>query len=306
VNAEADLARFVARRRLDAYEQSMARLGYAYGVDVRRARFIAQSSIGNAIVRSVDRAWPRLREHLTSPDGPLRTPSADGGGVPTALLRELAEIVALLRAPTPTVALLTTPRTDDIAWPVATPLGSTHGEVHWAVLDVENLTARESDARRFALALAHVVAHLQCDHAVFFTAYLLAARGEAGIGVRALRPLLRPWARVMVFSADRAAALALGDIDRTIAAMELDEADRVGRLGRSFWPTTAPLPSRTLALREFGRSVVFARTRALLEHDPAVSILGHAGRPGPVVDLPDDAWSLARCDERLTSRLGLF
>src|SRR5689334_21462991 len=55
-----DLTHFVHHRMLDVYEQSMARQGYAYGVDLRRSRWLASSVVGNALVRAVDRAWPHL------------------------------------------------------------------------------------------------------------------------------------------------------------------------------------------------------------------------------------------------------
>ncbi|MCA9698611.1 MAG: hypothetical protein KC431_13880, partial [Myxococcales bacterium] len=57
-----DLSHYLQHRQLDAYEQSMARQGYAYGVDLRRSRWLASSTLGNPMMRAVDRYWPELAE----------------------------------------------------------------------------------------------------------------------------------------------------------------------------------------------------------------------------------------------------
>ena len=55
-----NLASYVQRRQLHAYEQDMARVGYAYGVDLRRARWFATSALCQTAIRSVELRWYEL------------------------------------------------------------------------------------------------------------------------------------------------------------------------------------------------------------------------------------------------------
>lgn len=315
-----DLERYIQRRRLRNYERGMARLSYAYGVDVRRSRWLASSSIGNSLVRAIDRRWPELSRELLADD--LRDP---GGEAPTALLQRIRRLRHLLRAPLPAIRVLTPEARRLGTWPLVTPLGPTHGDVHWLVLDLEGLRALPESHQDFLIGSG--LGHLQCDHGVFFAAHLLAARHRA-FSLRLFRRILGPWSRVMVFSADRAGMLAAGDLDTAVDVLRKhDAADR----STSWLPTWPPLEERILALQEFDRSVVMARLRAIRERvgegaevsvfestredetdDPGEESEADAPKDAPAdasatpPGIPADAWSLARCDERLTRRLGLL
>jgi hypothetical protein len=292
---ELDLEHFVQHRQLEVYEQTMARLGYAYGVDIRRARWLASSSIGNALVRAVDRAWPGLASSLM--DEQLE---AADGDVSSDLLREVAGTMRLLRAPVPSVRVL---REDTRrGWPAVTPLGSTHGSVHWLVLDLPSLEAMSPEIRGFALGSG--LGHLQCDHGIFYSAHQMAARRGASTAVRLVRRALRPWSRVMSFSADRAGLLVCGSLElaRIAIQAEVERAD-----GLSWLPRGPKIEQRLTALEEFERSSVFARVQGLRERERDANLLASAGqRAGARVGIPDDAWSLARVDQRLTERLKLL
>ncbi len=324
VSQAPDLGQFVQHRQLDAYEQGMARHSYAYGVDLRRSRWLAGSTVGNAVVRAVDRAWPRLAAHL------MDEAMQDGHRTPTELLAEIASHMSLLRAPLPTVRLLRPSARG--RWPLVTPLGATRGGATWLVLDVEALLALDPTTRAFLLGAG--LGHLHCDHAVYFSAYLLASRrvgqsdaeaGESGISVRMVRSILAPWTRLMSFSADRAGLLCCGDLDRAIMALESPPVP-VGEGALRAYEWLPPVPdtaTRVHALQEFAQSTIFARVSAMrarqrelsLELSPPVlrpSASESEGaeapsKPPPVdVHVPADAWSLARVDARLTSRLRLL
>ena len=89
-------------------------------------------------------------------------------------------------------------------------------------------------------------------------------------------------------------------------------------------PTFAPRLERERALREFDRSRVAARIRSHEHHrreqapieeivaaldrgTEAADIEGDAPPTGaPTFEVPADAWPLARCDQRLTTRLRLL
>src|SRR5690606_10073537 len=133
----------------------VARMAYAYGVDLRRASWLDQSTLGEPLMRGVDRRWNRLVESLSGEvlHRPDKAP-------PTAILEEVARIIRLLRAPRPTLRVLRAegPRSD---WPLVTPLGTTHGGAHWLVLDVPRLMALPEVQRSFLLAAG--LGHLQCD-----------------------------------------------------------------------------------------------------------------------------------------------
>ncbi len=295
----------------------MARLTYAYGVDVRRSRWLASSTVGNSLVRAIDRRWPALTQELMN--GELRDPGPD---LPTTLLERIRRIRHLLRAPLPALRVLTpTARAAD-RWPLLTPLGPTHGEVYWLVLDAEGLAQAPDGHLDFLIGSA--LGHLQCDHGVYFTAHLLAARRE-GLSFGILRRVLTPWSRVMVFSADRAGMLAAGNLESAIEVLRARARTETELAWLPHWPELAV---RERALEEFDRSVVMARIRAIRarsdgEEDVSVFEPAHgpdadeAGpepeRPRPAaargaeeLGIPEDAWSLARCDARLTQRLGLL
>lgn len=316
VSAQPDLQRYLQRRRLQNYEQGMARLTYAYGVDVRRSRWLAGSTIGNSLVRAVDRRWPTLTEELMERD--LSDP---GSRLPMPLLQRIGRLRHLLRSPLPALRALTPHARASGQWPLLTPLGPTHGDIHWLVLDVEGLATAPAEHLDFLIGSA--LGHLQCDHGVYFTAHLLAARRE-GFGFGLLERVLAPWSRVMIFSADRAGMLANGRLSTALAVLRA-RAERDAEIGwLPRWPT---LEVRERALEEFDRSVVMARLRAVRARagdDEEISVFEPAApeqdtaptdvspppppasTPQEPLGIPEDAWSLARCDARLTERLGLL
>lgn len=315
-----DLSHFVQHRQLDVYAQSMARQGYAYGVDLRRSRWLSSSTVGNALVRAVDRAWPRLAAELGQQ-------VLESTATPVALLREVAGHMSLLRAPLPTVR----PLRDQARgrWPLVTALGATRGGSSWLLLDVEALSALEPGPRAFLLGAG--LGHLHCEHAVFFSAHLLAVRKEGSASIRALRATLRPWTKVMTFSADRAGLLACGQLDAALSTIESPPV-AIGEDPSPAWlPPAPPAAVRMRALEEFAKSAVFARVRAArarrrelarrrltLELDAAPKLESEsesdtkgegAGPPPPPhepIHVPADAWPLARVDARLTERLNLL
>jgi hypothetical protein len=308
VDASADLKRHLQRRRLKNYERSMARLSYAYGVDVRRSWWLAQSTIGNSLVRAVDRRWAMLARELMEHDfeDAARLLAPD-------LLQRIGRLQHLLRAPLPALRALRAGARASGRWPWVTPLAPTHGDVHWLVLDLEALAARTESELDFVLASA--LGHLQCDHGVFFTAHLLAARRE-GLALGVVRRALAPWSRVMAFSADRAGLLAAGDLD---TALDMLQSRAEADAAIDWLPPLPAIELRAEALREFDRSVVMARIRtARANGNVAISLGDDVGpppspsspsppaAPPPTVGIPEDAWSLARCDERLTGRLRLL
>lgn len=311
VRSGPDLNHFVQHRLLDVYEQSMARQGYAYGVDLRRSRWLASSAVGNSLVRAVDRAWPQLAEHL------LDEALLDGSSTPTSLLRELLMHANLLRAPLPTVRLLRPEQRG--RWPLVTPLGATRGGSLWLILDAEALQAIGASERAFLLGSG--LGHLHCDHAVFFSAHLLADRREGNTSIRTLRSALAPWTKVMSFSADRAGLLACGRLDTAIAMIE-NPPMPVGEDPDPSWLPRPPAPAlRVQALEEFARSSVFARvelmrarqrelarkrTAPAAEKPADSSTDAAADTEAEPIHVPPDAWSLARVDTRLTARLRLI
>lgn len=363
-----DLAQFVQRRRLESYEQTVARQAYAYGVDVRRARWLARSSLGNAGVRAVDRAWTGLAERLQTD---WLRPGADLS-LRRDRLEELAGLRTLLRCSTPALWELRDEAADRaFPWAPVTPLGPAREGARWLVLDRPALEAMDDHERRFWLASG--LAHLQCGHAVFHTAHLLVREGKAGRRVEWLRRLLVPWSRVMVFSSDRAGLLASIDLEHALDALEKVHATETAV---DWLPARPSLDLRRIALEEFERSVVVARVRAAraktkvtvtvlpMAGDREVEVVPpraaseaagddapkteeteqaaandsgpvvHENRDGPdgqgdpdsppahaapeaksserahdpdeVPHVPEDAWSVARCDRRLTERLGLL
>jgi hypothetical protein len=335
VHVAADLAQFIQRREVMAYEQRLARSAYAYGVDLRRAAWLDGSMLGDPLMRAVDRRWNGLTEALAA--GELEDP---GVAPPLPLMEEIARLVRLLRAPLPTLRLL---RKGAEGWATVTPLGTTKGGIHWLVIDAPRLVALPAHERTFLLAGA--LGHLQCDHGPMFAAHLAAHRAGRTLGL--VGALLRPWAKVAVFSADRAGLIALGELEPALAAVRAHAEPPV-----SWWPRMAGGDLRVAALTEFDRSSVIARVRLLqarrgeatvgidLERDRAGDDAGTATRARDPARAEDDdgaadeahehdggdardgadvgtddaelaaalrgTWSLARCDSRLTRRLGLF
>ncbi len=293
-----DLNHFVQHRQLDVYEQSMARQGYAYGVDLRRSRWLASSTVGNALVRAVDRAWPELSAHLSA------EVVRDNDTPPLRLLRELATHMNLLRAPLPTVKLLRSEQRG--RWPLVTALGATRGGALWLLLDAEALAAVAADQRAFLLGSG--LGHLHCDHAVFFTAHLLANRREGNLQIKTLRSAMTPWTKVMMFSADRAGLLACGGLETAITMIENPpicvgvEADPDPR-----WLPPLPSPAlRVRALEEFARSSVFARVTAMRARQRELARNIGDQDTSEAIHVPAEAWSLARVDARLTAHLNLL
>ena len=328
--SEADLDHFIQRRRLDQYEQAVARQGYAYGVDVRRAQWLARSSLGNVAVRAVDRGWTRLSKDLSETRLDPASLRLD-----RVTLARLSQIRALLSAPTPALwSLRDSATAERESWMPVTPLGPARGGARWLVLDTLALAELDTHVQDFWLASG--LAHLQCGHAVFYAAHRLAFRNMGGRSVQALRRFAKPWSRVMAFSSDRAGLLASETLESALAALEQVHAREAAL---DWLPKGPSLELRRHALREFERSVVVARVRAARAHlaahgathggaearvvakivgqdakdaaaaashqsDGSTQAIPKPAPPAPFV--PADAWSVARCDQRLTERLRLL
>ncbi|MCH9683801.1 MAG: hypothetical protein K0V04_20385 [Deltaproteobacteria bacterium] len=250
VHIAADLPQFIQHRELAAYEQHLARTAYAYGVDLRRAAWLASSTLGDPLMRVVDRRWSRLVQSLEEDTlRPLRK------APPTELLEELARIIQVLRAPLPTLRLL---RPEVAAsWPAATALGTTKGGIHWLVLDLDRIMAMPADERTFVLGSA--LGHLQCDHGAIFAAHLLAERSGRR---RWIAPLLGPWAKVAVFSADRAGLVASQSLTASLRAAEFHQREVV-----SWMPKPPDFDERRAALQDFDRSRLMTRRRLLSDEN---------------------------------------
>lgn len=269
----------------------MARLTYAYGVDVRRSRWLASTNFGNTVVRAVDRRWPDLASRL---EHEVLAPA--NTTLPISLLDEISTVGNRLRSPRPVIRVLKAGLEEP--WPLVTVFGPANGDVHWLVLDLSAVMALEPAQRAFALGYG--LGHLQCDHGVYNAAHRLAYEA-AGLSVRLVRTVLTPWSKVMPFSADRAGLLACGDLETakiTLAILRAAEK-------RVPWLPPPPDDShRDRALDEFARSAVFAREVARREHEAQPAVPDDDAPFDPPV--PDDAWSLARCDTRLTERLRIL
>jgi hypothetical protein len=257
VHLAADVAPFIQRRELLAYEQRLARLAYAYGVDLRRSAWLDASTLGEPLIRAVDRRWNALVADLS---GSILQDASKSP--PVEIMEEIARLVRLLRAPLPTLRLLAR-GVKGHSWPIITPLGTTKGAVHWLVLDVERLLACPQGERTFLLAAG--LGHLQCDHAPMFTAHLMSYRAERGLGL--VRTALRPWSKVAWFSADRAGLIALRDLDAALAALRAH-----GDSGVEWMPRPPDLVMREQALADFDKSAVMVRVRMLLARDGGFSL----------------------------------
>jgi hypothetical protein len=353
VHPAADVAQLIERREVLAYEQRLARLAYAYGVDLRRSAWLAASTLGDPIMRAVDRGWNALVADLS---GSILHDASRSAPLP--VMEELAGLVRLLRAPLPTLRVLVRGIASS-SWPIVTPLGTTKGAIHWLVIDAERLMALPTHERTFLLGAA--LGDLQCDHGSIVAAHLMSYRSDRGLGL--VRALLRPWSNVGVFSADRAGLIACNQLDATLAAMRAHATDEV-----PWMPKRPSIALREQALHDFDRSAVMVRVRLLMQRQPEFTLrslrrkrgnaaelasdgeaqadgdtvaagdeanadgtdrVGEAdasvregadpyrkeGRTQKAVEPDDDeelaralvgAWSLARCDQRLTRRLGLL
>ncbi len=240
-----DIAQLVGRREQFSYEQHLARSTYAYGVDLRRSAWLDGSTVGDPLMRSVDRRWNTLTTNLSA--DALQPP---GTTLSTGIMDQLLGLVRLLHAPWPSVRVLQPAVAE--RWPIVTPLGTTKGGSHWLVVDKDRLEALPESERTFLLASG--IAHLQCDHGPLFTAHLMAHRGGRGEGI--VRTLLRPWSRVCVFSADRAGLIAVDELEHARDAVRA-HADP----GIPWLPPMPDVAQRLRALEEFSKSRVITRLR---------------------------------------------
>lgn len=306
-----DLGRFVQRRQLRGYEQDLARASYAYGVDLRRSQWLSHSLAAQTAMRALELRWSEHASTLMTA-GDLQYPE---GADSLPILQELIGIADLLHAGLPGIRFVTAKGRTSGMWPLVAPLSNSRGGDAWLVLDREGLSAEAPAVRAFLLAQG--LAHLHCGHGGLFMAHLVSARDRLTHAL--VRASLRSWTRVAAFSADRAGLLAAGALEPALAAL-----DPAGRPAPGWLPRFAALAERERALREFDRSRVVARIRSLQRHrreqlspEEIVAALepGEAAeappadaRPAdaPPADVPADAWPLARCDQRLTSRLRLL
>ena len=317
----------------------MARVTYAYGVDVRRFRSFNQSMAAQTFMRALELRWTAVAEDLMREE--LQVPE---GAAALPFLQEIVRIAELLRLTLPSVRLLAPSARG--TWPLVTPLGNARNSDDWLVLDARGLADLSPPQRAFLLAQG--LGHIQCGHAALFMAHYVSFHDSRGHGP--LRLLLHPLSRIAAFSADRAGLLAAGEFEPA--------AQMLARSARDlppWYPSLADLPQRRRALEEFDRSRVVARVRSSqrFAHDnPSVTALveqlmhthapealpegadgssadAAAARPdasaadaakaasaataaGPSPPLaagygvPAGAWALARCDQRLTQRLGIF
>lgn len=315
----------------------MARVTYAYGVDVRRFRWLNQSMTAQTVMRALELRWTviaeeLMREELQAPEGAAALP----------FLQEIVRITELLRLTLPRVRLVSPTARDP--WPLVTPLGNARNSDDWLVIDAHGLGALSPPQRAFLLAQG--LAHIQCGHAALFMAHYVSAREHRGHA--ALRLLLRPLSRIAAFSADRAGLLAAGEFEPAAQMLARSAQDLP-----PWYPSLATLPERRRALEEFDHSRVVARVRSshrFAQANPSVTVLveqlmqrqtpdalpeaspsttdtsspttatsstpstpptdsaAPAGSPEFAAGyaVPADAWPLARCDQRLTQRLGIL
>ena len=295
----------------------MARVAYAYGVDVRRFRWLSESMVAQTVMRALELRWDGVAEDLMR--GELQVPE---GAATLPFLQEIVRITELLRLTLPTVRLVSPAARG--RWPLVTLLGNARNSDDWLILDVAGLAAVTPAERAFLLGQA--LGHIQCGHTALFMAHYVSHRD--GAGHLPLRLFLRPWSRLCAFSADRAGLLAAGEFDPAMRMM-----DRAAREVPPWFPALADIDERRRALAEFDRSRIVARVRSsqrFAQEHPSVSELvtqllqqeppealpeGQAPphRPAaadppvpPGYEVPADAWPLARCDQRLTQRLGIL
>jgi len=336
VSSPLDLGRFVQRRQFRSFEQDMARVTYAYGVDVRRFRWLNQSMTAQTLMRALELRWTvvaeeLMREELQAPEGAAALP----------FLQEIVRITELLRLTLPTVRVLSPSARGP--WPLVTPLGNARNSDDWLVIDAQRLAALSPPQRAFLLAQG--LGHIQCGHAALFMAHFVSARDHRAHA--ALHLLMRPLSRIAAFSADRAGLLAAGEFEPAAQMLARSAQDLP-----PWYPRLATLPERRRALEEFDRSRVVARLRSshrFAQDNPSVTALveqlmqrqtpdalpeastpaatttattaSKPAAPTATTDsaapasppeftagyaVPADAWPLARCDQRLTQRLGIL
>ncbi len=240
-----DLAQLVKRREQLAYEHHLARSTYAYGVDLRRAAWLDRSTVGDPLMRTVDRRWNELIAGLTA-DALLPSSST----LSNEVMDEVLRLVRMLHAPWPSIRLLQPSVAEQ--WPVVTPLGTTKGGSHWLVIDAQRLEACSSTERTFLIAGG--LSNLQCDHGPLFAAHLMAHRRGRGEGM--VRTLLRPWSKVSVFSSDRAGLLGVAELDAARDALRA-HADP----GIAWLPAFPDVAARIRAVEDFSKSRLLTRLR---------------------------------------------
>ncbi len=318
MTATLDLDRFVQRRQFRSLEQNLARTTYAYGVALRRFQWLTDSMTAQTLMRAHELRWTSVAETLMR--DVLQAPE---GAVTLPFLQEIVTVAELLRVSLPTVRLV---HPDAAAeWPLVTPLGNARGSDDWLILNLNALSDLSPPERAFLLGQG--LGHIQCGQAALFLAHFLSHHDDRNH--LAVRALLRPFSKLAAFSADRAGLLAAGAFEPARAMLT-----RTTQALPPWYPTMAGVDVRMRALEDFDHSRVVARTRShqrfAAEH-PSVSTLVHAlihsegdndttttaanaegARPaGPTFaesgyEIPADAWPLARCDQRLTQRLGIF
>lgn len=301
---------------------------YAYGVDVRRFRWLNQSTAMQTVMRALELRWDAVAEDLMR--GELQVPE---GAVTLPFLQEIVRIAELLRLTLPTVRLVAPAAKD--RWPLVTVLGNARTDDDWLVLNTEPLVALTPAERAFLLGQA--LGHIQCGHTALFMAHFVSHRdGRSHLPVRLF---FRPLSRLCAFSADRAGLLAAGEFDPAARMLE-----RCVRDLPPWYPPLIDLAERRRALAEFDRTRVVARVRSsqryiknhpdvpelvtqLLQQEPPEALPetsadkprrsrppektaepspGPAANTPPEYEVPADAWPLARCDQRLTQRLGIL
>lgn len=277
-----------------------------------------QSTLGGRMTRAMDRLWPRLLDQLQT-----RWGATDDRILPQALADELDTSVTILRAAPPCVHLIH-PRYSDTA-PLLLPVSSANGLDTHLFLDPTQLLALPAPTRQFFLGRA--LAHLQCGHGVYFTGQLLIQERSSHRSLWPwLRPMVRPWSQVMVFSADRAGAGACGSVEAAIEALGHNFTPQQERYN---WDHEVSLSKRKQALEDFAQSSSFARLRRLRKLSLAAQHSSSkakgdshekaqiedpfrrldetkASPPAQNQENADDLWSLAYCDQRLTHDLGIF
>lgn len=337
VNATPDFSSFVQRREHLAQEARSARAVYAYGVDLRRTAWLDHSGVGEALMRAVDRRWSKLLEQLASD-----TFQPEDQSPPTHILQQLVRLTDLLRCPRPAVRLLRGD-VDPRDWPVATPFGTTQGGAHLLVLDVNRLEALSPSELTFALTTA--LAHLQCDHGPILTAHLLAHRARRGLGLvrHILAPWTKvavfsadraallvigelapacealatvgapdaPWWPPMPPIGLRVRALEDFDKSRVMARIRLlHESNQAGESEASpDAKATPPTGGDAAPVEPSADPVSDAERQAdrLVEAAEAAEVAGERESEQRMIEEQlRKAWSLARCDQRLTRRLGLL
>ncbi|HFE46532.1 MAG TPA: hypothetical protein ENJ18_13740 [Nannocystis exedens] len=328
-----DLSRYIQRRHFRSFERDMARSSYGYGVDLRRTRWLTTSLVGQAPLRALEHSWYAVAGSLMQEE--LRVPELSGD-IP--LLSEVARIARLLRTVSPAIRILRPGIDVRREWGLVTPIGDPRGSNEWIVLDREALQKLSAPERAFLLGAG--LGHLHCGHGALFLAHLV---GHRRSGHSLLRGLLRPWIKVAVFSADRAGLLAAGDLEASLTALQRSIAaaptwspkfpdfdTRRLALEEFAW-TTVAARFRARLRRESGEIDLEEELRSLAsppetdsdgtndpDQDESLGVPDNKqdrrqdNKQDPVSGsddndgVPDDAWSLARCDHRLTTRLGLL